>query len=68
MKRLIKPKPDPLRNWHEWFAWFPITAKSSGYYDGMGCFDGVEYRIWWRYVMRRKVSNTDSVWFIYEER
>lgn len=67
VKKLINPTPrDPLREWHEWFAWFPITAKSSGYYKmGWAFFDGVEYRIWWRYVMRRRVSNSDGVWSIY---
>lgn len=66
--KLAAPKPDPERDWHEWFAWYPVRAKAAGVYTVNDYSNTGEYLIWWRYVMRKKVSNTDLTWYLYEER
>ena len=66
--KLKKPKPDKTRDRHEWFAWYPIIAKESGFYTVNNYKADSEYVIWWRYVMRQKVSSTDLTWWIYEVR
>lgn len=52
MKWQIKKRKDK-RNWHKWFAWFPITVQDN--------------RVWLEYVLRQGTFNehpsaTTSFW------
>ena len=69
MKINLPPnKPDPLLDWHEWFAWHPVIAHERGYFTVQNLKANAEYLIWWRYVMRRKVIIDSTVQWLYEER
>lgn len=41
----------PLRNWHRWFAWYPIIITTlPGYWTGKN-----KLWIWWEHVERKWV-------------
>lgn len=62
--QIPESKPDPNRQWHRWFAWHPVVAQEPGRYTNYST--GAEFVVWLQPVMRRKMSNTELTWWLYE--
>ncbi len=51
MRWKIRPVPkDSREQWHEWFAWYPITVM----------VDGTKERLWWEPVWRISVRHMND--------
>ena len=52
--RCRKPKARyrRLRQWHRWFAWFPVRVPTKGRMSGM-------HMVWWTHVLRK---GSDTSW------
>lgn len=54
--RRVRDKRDPaaIYDWHDWFAWFPVTVP--------GPRPGTRAVVWLEWVERRFTLGTESCW------
>lgn len=48
------------KQWHRWFAWFPVTVHEYA--------NGCKRKVWWQYVMRKGTltCSMDGDWWKWE--